>query len=78
MAGADFIRSEKYINSFFSSEIEERVELIVLLTDDSFSGFITKQLLKIIVHKQAMVRALCKRLVELEGGKNVNRVYFKG
>ena len=38
----------------------------------------SKQLLKIIVHKQAMVRALCKRLVELEGGKNVKRVYFKG
>ena len=38
----------------------------------------SKQLLKIILHKQAMIRALCKRLVELETGQNVTRVHFKG
>tara|TARA_R100000988_G_C3871895_1_gene104200 strand:+ start:49 stop:300 length:252 start_codon:yes stop_codon:yes gene_type:complete len=38
----------------------------------------SKQLLKIIVHKQAMIRALCKRLVELEGSKKIKKFYFKG
>ena len=39
---------------------------------------VSKQLLKIIVHKQAMMRGLCKRLVEAETGGKVTRVSFKG
>ena len=34
--------------------------------------------LKIIVHKQAMMRGLCKRLVEAETGGKVKRISFKG
>ena len=48
------------------------------LDDPEHLQIASKQLLKIIVHKQAMIRALCKRLVELEGGKNVKKVYFQG
>ena len=48
------------------------------LEDPEHLQIASKQLLKIIVHKQAMIRALCKRLVELEGGKNVKKVYFQG
>ena len=48
------------------------------LEDPEHLQIASKQLLKIIVHKQAMIRALCKRLVELETGKNVKRVKFKG
>ena len=39
---------------------------------------VSKQLLKIIMSKQAMMRGLCKRLVELETGGKVKRVSFKG
>ena len=39
---------------------------------------VSKQLLKIIVHKQAMMRGLCKRLVEAETGVKVKRISFKG
>ena len=42
LAGVDFISSERDINSFFSSEIEERDELSVLMTDSSFSVFNSK------------------------------------
>ena len=48
------------------------------LEDPEHLQIASKQLLKIIVHKQAMIRALCKRLVELEGGKKVKKFYFKG
>ena len=48
------------------------------LEDPEHLQIASKQLLKIILLKQAMIRALCKRLVELEGGKNVKKFYFKG
>ena len=47
------------------------------LEDPEHLQIASKHLLKIIVHKQAMIRALCKRLVELETGKNVKRIQFK-
>ena len=48
------------------------------LEDPEHLQIASKQLLKIILRKQAMIRALCKRLVELEGGKNVRKFYYKG
>ena len=48
------------------------------LEDPEHLQIASKQLLKIVIQKQAMIRALCKRLVELEGGKNVKKFYFKG
>ena len=48
------------------------------LDDPEHLQIASKQLLKIIVHKKAMIRALCKSLVELEGGNNVKKVYFQG
>lgn len=48
------------------------------LEDPEHLQIASKQLLKIILRKQAMIRALCKRLVELEGGKNVKKFYYKG
>ena len=48
------------------------------LEDPEHLQIASKQLLKIVIQKQAMIRALCKRLVQLEGGKNVKKFYFKG
>mgnify|MGYP003325854845 CR=1 FL=1 len=42
------------------------------------SNEIRSDSLKIIVHKQAMMRGLCKRLVEAETGGKVKRISFKG
>ena len=48
------------------------------LNDPEELKIVSKQLLKIIMSKQAMMRGLCKRLVELETGGKVKRVSFKG
>jgi len=48
------------------------------LKDPEELKIVSKQLLKLILHKQAMMRGLCKRLVELETGGKVTRVSFKG
>ena len=48
------------------------------LEDPEHLQIASKQLLKIILRKQAMIRALYKRLVELEGGKNARKFYYKG
>ena len=44
------------------------------LDDVDHLKIVSKQLLKIIVHKQAMMRGLCKRLVEAETGGKVKRI----
>ena len=48
------------------------------LDDIDHLKIVSKQLLKIIVHNQAMMRGLCKRLVEAETGGIVKRISFKG
>ena len=48
------------------------------LNDPEELKIVSKQLLKIIMSKQAMMRGLCKRLVELETGGKVKRESFKG
>jgi len=48
------------------------------LNDPEELKIVAKQLLKLILNKQAMMRGLCKRLVELETGGRVTRVSFKG
>ena len=48
------------------------------LNDPEELKIVAKQLLKLILNKQAMMRGLCKRLVELETGGKVTRVSFKG
>ena len=48
------------------------------LDDFEHLKIVSKQLLKIIVQKQAMMRGLCKKMVELETGGKVKRVLFKG
>ena len=48
------------------------------LDDVDHLKIVSKQLLKIIMSKEAMMRGLCKRLVELETGGKVKRVSFKG
>ena len=48
------------------------------LDDIDHLKIVSKQLFKIIVHKQAMMRGLCKRLVEVETGGKVKRISFKG
>ncbi len=48
------------------------------LEDPEHLQIASKQLLKIVIQKQAMIRALCKRLVELEGDKKIKKYYYKG
>jgi len=38
----------------------------------------TKQLINIVMQRQAMIRALCKRLSDIEKGDNIRIQRFKG
>ena len=44
------------------------------LKDPESLKIVSKQLLKVIVHKQAMIRALCKRLIDLESDTNLRKI----
>ena len=44
------------------------------LKDPESLKIVSKQLLKVIVHKQAMIRALCKRLTDLESDTNLRKI----
>lgn len=68
--------SEPTLEDEFTMAIVEKD--LEKLEDPEHLQIASKQLLKIILRKQAMIRALCKRLAELEGGKNVKKFYFKG
>tara|TARA_B100000900_G_scaffold404620_1_gene413215 strand:- start:270 stop:518 length:249 start_codon:yes stop_codon:yes gene_type:complete len=43
------------------------------LEDPEHLRIASKQLLKIILHKQALIRALCKRLVDLESDDKITK-----
>ena len=64
--------------SFDPEDSKPTLEDLEKLENPEHLQIASKQLLKIILHKQGMIRALCKRLVELETGQNVTRVHFKG
>ena len=68
--------SEPTLEDEFTMAIVEKD--LEKLEDPEHLQIASKQLLKIILRKQAMIRALCKRLVEFEGGKNVRKFYYKG
>ena len=44
------------------------------LKDPESLKIVSKQLLKVIVNKQAMIRALCKRLIDLESDTNLRKI----
>jgi len=44
------------------------------LEDPESLKIVSKQLLKVIVHKQAMIRALCKRLIDLESDTHLRKI----
>ena len=44
------------------------------LEDPESLKIVSKQLLKVIVHKQTMIRALCKRLIDLESDTHLRKI----